>query len=71
MPTNPMASRGEAGHAGAGGHMGQMGGGHMGMVVSSEFDYPVHMIPHHEEAIVAATLLQQGSDRQEMRASTA
>lgn len=38
-----------------------------GMGPQTEFDYLVEMIPHHEEAIATATLLQQGTRRQEMR----
>jgi uncharacterized protein (DUF305 family) len=45
--------------------MGNMGG--MAVQVTSEFDYFAGMIPHHEEAIATATLLQRGTDRQEMR----
>ena len=51
--------------AGAGMHGGPMAG--MGMEVESEFDYLTQMIPHHEEAIAAAKVLQQGTERQEMR----
>jgi uncharacterized protein (DUF305 family) len=39
----------------------------MTMMVASEFDYLSQMIPHHEEAIVAATQLQAGTARREMR----
>jgi uncharacterized protein (DUF305 family) len=38
-----------------------------GMRLQSEFDYLTEMIPHHEEAIATATMLQQGSERPEMR----
>ncbi|HUG05391.1 MAG TPA: DUF305 domain-containing protein, partial [Candidatus Limnocylindria bacterium] len=48
---------------------GHMGSGPMSMAaVSSEFDYLSHMIPHHEEAIVSATILLEGTARPEMRA---
>lgn len=53
---------------------GMTGPGHMGSdpmsmaVVSSEFDYLAHMIPHHEEAIVSAKILLEGTARPEMRA---
>ena len=38
-----------------------------GMAVGSEFEYLTEMIPHHEEAIATATVLQQGTQRPEMR----
>jgi uncharacterized protein (DUF305 family) len=38
-----------------------------GMSLESEFDYLTEMIPHHEEAIAAAAVLQQGTRRPEMR----
>jgi uncharacterized protein (DUF305 family) len=51
---------------------GQMGSGGMsgnGMsMVASEFDYLAGMIPHHEEAIATAQILQRGTARPEMRA---
>jgi uncharacterized protein (DUF305 family) len=50
-----------------GGMTGPMGGGMADMFVASEFDYLVRMIPHHEEAIATARLLQAGTARQEMR----
>ena len=49
--------------------MGGMPG--MGMQVASEFDYLTRMIPHHDEAIATASLLQRGTNRQEMRAFAA
>jgi len=49
------------------GMTGPMGGGMTGMFVASEFDYLVNMIPHHEEAIATARLLQAGTERREMR----
>lgn len=62
------------GHAGSGMSAGGMGaamrGGPMtgmGRMVASELDYLTQMIPHHEEAIAAAKVLRQGTERQEMR----
>lgn len=53
---------------GASGHMGS-GTSPMAMAdVESEFDYLANMIPHHEEAIVAARALLEGTDRPEMKA---
>ena len=50
--------------------MGAMAG--MGMAsVAGEFDYLTRMIPHHEEAIAAAHLLQSGTERPEMRSFAA
>lgn len=47
---------------------GPMPGGPMGdMFVATEFEYLTKMIPHHEEAITAARVLQAGTRRQEMR----
>lgn len=47
---------------------GQMQGMRAGMeLVDSEFDYLARMIPHHEEAIDAARVLLEGTDRPEMR----
>lgn len=53
------------------GQMGAMGGG-MGspgasMAVASEFEYLAQMVPHHEEAIATAILLERGTRRPEMR----
>lgn len=39
----------------------------MEMEVRNEFDYLTRMIPHHDEAIAAAKVLQSGTQRQEMR----
>jgi len=50
---------------GSNGGMGTMAG--MGMRIESEFDYLTGMIPHHDEAIVAARALQRGTRRPEMR----
>lgn len=60
-PTGPSSM---AGRPDVSGGMGGMG---MGMEVRNEFDYLTRMIPHHEEAIVAAKVLQSGTQRQEMR----
>lgn len=51
--------------------MGNMHGGGMGMQVADEVDYLIQMIPHHEEAIVAAAVLERGTERQEMRSFAA
>ncbi|MEO2198605.1 MAG: DUF305 domain-containing protein [bacterium] len=51
--------------AGMGAGMGTMS--MPGMRLQSEFDYLTKMIPHHEEAIARATMLQQGTQRPEMR----
>ena len=53
-----------AGQPGSSGGMAGMG---MTIEVKSEFDYLTRMIPHHDEAIVAAKVLQRGTQRQEMR----
>lgn len=57
---------------GPGGPMDTMGGG-MGttMTVVSEFDYLTRMIPHHEEAIATAGMLQRGTERDDIRAFAA
>jgi len=52
------------------GLMDTMGGG-MSMTVVSEFDYLTRVIPHHQEAIATAGLLQRGSQRAELRAFAA
>lgn len=53
---------------GPSGHMGS-GTSPMAMAdVESEFDYLANMVPHHEEAIVAARALLEGTDRPEMKA---
>jgi uncharacterized protein (DUF305 family) len=66
---NPVGPGGGIGMPGMGasGGMGGMPGRGMGMEVASEFDYLTQMIPHHEEAIAAAKVLQRGTERQEMR----
>lgn len=43
------------------------GAGMSGMPLASEFDFLTNMIPHHEEAVAAARVLQAGTRRQEMR----
>lgn len=63
---SPMGPSSMAGRPDVSGGMGGMGMG-MGMEVRNEFDYLTRMIPHHEEAIVAAKVLQSGTQRQEMR----
>lgn len=61
---SPLASGAMAG----GGMSGMPGmGGSMSMVVASEFDYLTQMIPHHQEAITSAQLLEAGTARPEMR----
>ena len=50
---------------------GGMGGAGMPAAVASEFDYLAGMIPHHEEAIAAARILQRDTERQEVRAFAA
>jgi uncharacterized protein (DUF305 family) len=52
-------------------HGGSMPGSSMGMDVASEFDYLAQMIPHHDEAIAAARVLQRNTERQEMRSFAA
>ncbi len=59
-----------SGQPGSSGGMAGMGMGMgmgMRMDVKNEFDYLTQMIPHHDEAIVAAKVLQRGTQRQEMR----
>ena len=58
----PMSPVGPRGFGGQG-----MTGGGMGMQAGGEFQYLTGMIPHHEEAIVAAGQLARGTDRQQMR----
>jgi uncharacterized protein (DUF305 family) len=55
---------------GSGTGMGAMTGmaGMADVSVSDEFGYLTMMIPHHEEAIASARVLQAGTDRPEMRA---
>ena len=67
MGPSSMTGRSDStgGMAGTGMGMG------MGMEVRNEFDYLTKMIPHHDEAIVAAKVLQQGTQRPEMRSFAA
>lgn len=49
---------------------GMMGPGMMGSMnvfVDSEYEFLVHMIPHHEEAVAAATYLKENTEREEIR----
>jgi len=55
------------GTIGPDGAMDQMGS-MAGMNVEDEFEYLTTMIPHHEEAIAAATSLRDGTENPEMRA---
>jgi len=55
------------GTMGPDGAMDQMGA-MVGMNVEDEFEYLTTMIPHHEEAISAATILRDGTENPEMRA---
>jgi uncharacterized protein (DUF305 family) len=66
-------SPGRTNPVGPGGSRETMGGGSMGtpMMVASEFDYLTRMIPHHEEAIATAGILQRGTERDDMRAFAA
>lgn len=43
----------------------------MSMAVGSEFDYLTRMIPHHEEAIATARILERGTLRQDVRSFAA
>lgn len=44
-----------------------MGNHGMGMALESEFDYLAQMIPHHQEAIAAARVLERDTSRETMR----
>jgi uncharacterized protein (DUF305 family) len=59
-----FAPRGRMGPGmmGPGGTMGPMGA-----FVNSEYDFLVHMIPHHEEAIFTANILKKNTEREEMK----
>ncbi|MGM0653099.1 MAG: DUF305 domain-containing protein, partial [Bacillota bacterium] len=49
---------------------GMMGPGMMGSInvfVDSEYEYLVHMIPHHEEAVETAAYLKENTEREEIR----
>lgn len=41
--------------------------GSMGAFVSSEYEFLVHMIPHHEEAVSTAGVLKENTEREEMK----
>ena len=47
---------------------GRMGPGMMGSMnvfIENEYDFLVHMIPHHEEAVVTAAYLRDNTEREE------
>ncbi|MDW7738950.1 MAG: DUF305 domain-containing protein [Bacillota bacterium] len=55
---------------GSGRDFGMMGPGMMGAMnvfVDSEYEFLVHMIPHHEEAVATATYLKENTEREEIR----
>ncbi len=56
-----MMFPGGGGRMGPGSMMGQRG-----IFVDSEYDFLVHMIPHHEEAVATAALLRDNTQREEM-----
>jgi uncharacterized protein (DUF305 family) len=39
----------------------------MGTSINSEYEYLVHMIPHHEEAVATAKILKENTNREAMR----
>jgi len=39
----------------------------MGAFVNSEYDFLVHMIPHHEEAVITARILKENTNNEEMK----
>ena len=50
------------------GMMGQGGRpSQMGAFVNSEYDFLVHMIPHHEEAVITARTLKENTKNEEMK----
>ncbi len=49
-----------------GGRMGPGMMGHMDVTINSEYDFLVHMIPHHEEAVYTAGILKENTEREEM-----
>lgn len=67
MGPSSMAGRSDSTGGTAGTGIGTGMGMGMRMQVRNEFDYLTRMIPHHDEAIAAATALQSGTQRQEMR----
>jgi len=49
---------------------GRMGPGMMGSMnvfIDSEFEFLIHMIPHHEEAVTTAAYLRDNTEREEMK----
>ena len=55
---------------GGGMGFGMMGPGmmeSMGTFVNSEYDFLLHMIPHHEEAVFTAGILKENTEREEMK----
>ncbi len=64
---SPGQTRIEDGRGRGMGH-GMMGRGTMmGVAVNSEFDFLVHMIPHHEEAVSTAIIIRDNTEREEMK----
>jgi len=73
----PGGMMGHSGMMGPGGMMGFSGmmgvrdvrdmPGMMHTVIDSEFEFLIHMIPHHEEAVSSARILQENTEREEMR----
>ncbi len=75
-PCCPLNIRGSAQfEQGSGRGFGMMGPGMMGpgmmgsmdVFVDSEYEFLVHMIPHHEEAVATATYLKENTEREEIR----
>lgn len=73
-------SRGMMGFGGMMGSPGMMGSrgmmgtrdardrpGLMHTIINSEFEFLIHMIPHHEEAVSTARIMRENTDREEMR----
>ncbi len=64
---SPSQTRSEV-NRGRGMGPGMMGRGTMmGTEVNSEFDFLIHMIPHHEEAVSTAIILRDNTERAEMK----
>ncbi len=68
----PCSSQTEADQFGPGSRrgFGMVGRGMMGSMnvfVDSEYEFLVHMIPHHEEAVATATYLKENTEREEIR----
>ena len=38
-----------------------------GAFINNEYEFLVHMIPHHGEAIFTASILREGTEREEMK----